>query len=73
MPVGRRPFESTSLTGVLTAHIMEAPKPPNELRPDISPAMNAIILRCLAKDPTARYANAGELLAEMDEYRSAAA
>jgi HAMP domain-containing protein/predicted Ser/Thr protein kinase len=73
MLVGRRPFESTSLTGVLTAHIMEAPKPPNELRPDISPAMNAIILRCLAKDPTARYANAGELLAEMDEYRSAAA
>jgi len=73
MLIGRRPFESSSLTGVLTAHITEAPKPPIDLRPDISPAMNKVILRCLAKDPAARYANAGALLADMEEYRSAAA
>jgi serine/threonine protein kinase len=73
MLVGRRPFESSSLTGVLTAHITEAPKPPIDLRADIGGAMNAIVLRCLAKEPAARYANAGELLAQMEEYRSAAA
>jgi eukaryotic-like serine/threonine-protein kinase len=73
MLVGRRPFESSSLTGVLTAHITEAAKPPIDLRPDIGGAMNAIVMRCLAKDPAARYANAGELLAQMEEYRSAAA
>src|SRR5260370_16672941 len=32
MLVGRRPFESSSLTGVLTAHITEKPKPPIEPR-----------------------------------------
>ncbi len=73
MLVGKRPFESSSLTGVLTAHIMEAPKPPIELRPDISAAINGIVMRCLAKDPAVRYANAGELLADMEEYRAAAA
>jgi HAMP domain-containing protein/predicted Ser/Thr protein kinase len=73
MLVGRRPFESTSLTGILAAHITENAKPPIDIRSDISSAMNAIVMRCLAKDPRARYANAGELLGDMEEYRSAAA
>src|SRR5437870_4026900 len=58
---GRRPFESSSLTGVLTAHITEKPKPPAELRPEIPSQLNAIIMRCLEKDPKARFANAGDL------------
>lgn len=73
MLVGSRPFESTSLTGVLTAHITEAPRPPIDLRADIGATLNAIVLRCLAKNPSVRYANAGELLADLEEYRSAAA
>jgi serine/threonine-protein kinase len=71
--VGRRPFESSSLTGVLTAHITEKPKPPIELRPEIGSEINAVVMRCLEKNPAARYADAGELLADLDEYRSAAA
>jgi serine/threonine-protein kinase len=70
MLVGHRPFESSSLTGVLAAHITEKPKPPIDLRPDIGSTVNAVVLRCLAKDPAARYANAGELLAEMEGMRS---
>lgn len=73
MLVGHRPFESTSLTGVLAAHITETAKPPIELRPDVGPTVNAIVMRCLAKDPAARYANAGALLAEMEGVRSAVA
>ncbi|HYI09620.1 MAG TPA: protein kinase [Thermoanaerobaculia bacterium] len=66
MLVGQRPFESTSLMGVLTAHVTEKPKPAIELRPDIGKEVNTIVMRCLAKDPAARYANAGELLAELE-------
>lgn len=66
MLVGRRPFESSSLTGVLTAHITEAPKPPIDLRPDIGREINTIVLRCLAKEPKDRYADAGELLSDLD-------
>ncbi|MGN6184972.1 MAG: protein kinase domain-containing protein [Thermoanaerobaculia bacterium] len=64
--VGRRPFESSSLTGILTAHITEAAKPAIELRPDIGRAINSIVMRCLEKNPTARYADAGALLADLD-------
>ena len=63
---GRRPFESSSLTGVLTAHITEKPRPPIELRPETGREINAIVLRCLEKDPNARYANAGALLHDLD-------
>jgi serine/threonine-protein kinase len=63
---GRRPFESSSLTGVLTAHITERPKPPIDIRPDIGRELNAIVLRCLEKQPAARYADAGALLADLD-------
>lgn len=66
MVVGRRPFESSSLTGILTAHITEKPVPPIELRPEVGREINAIILRCLEKDPKARYADAGELLQDLD-------
>jgi HAMP domain-containing protein/predicted Ser/Thr protein kinase len=72
--VGRRPFEAGSLTGVLTAHITEKPVPPIELRPDVGREINAIVLRCLEKEPGVRYADAGALLAALDalQLRSAA-
>jgi eukaryotic-like serine/threonine-protein kinase len=63
---GRRPFESSSLTGILTAHITEKARPPIETRPDIGRELNAIVMRCLEKDPKARYADAGGLLADLD-------
>lgn len=64
--VGRRPFESASLTGVLTAHITEKAVPPIDLRADVGREINAIVMRCLEKDPAARYRDAGALLAELD-------
>ncbi len=66
MLAGQKPFLSSSLTGVLTAHITEMARPPIELRPEIGRAVNAIVMRCLAKDPKARYATAGELLHDLD-------
>lgn len=73
MLIGRRPFESSSLTGVLTAHITEKPKPPIDLRADIGKEMNAIVMRCLAKDPATRYADAGALLADLESVQLLAA
>ena len=77
MLAGQKPFVSSSLTGVLTAHITETARPPIELRPEIGRAVNAIVMRCLEKDPKARYATAGELLHDLDsvqmQQRSAAA
>jgi serine/threonine protein kinase len=73
MLVGRRPFESSSLTGVLAAHITENAKPPIDLRADIGSTINTVVMRCLAKDPAARYKDAGALLADLEGMRTAAA
>ncbi len=70
---GRRPFEASSLTGVLTAHITEVPRPLIELRPAVSDHVNSIVMRCLSKKPGERYADAGALLAELDGVQVAVA
>jgi serine/threonine-protein kinase len=64
--VGKRPFESSSLTGVLTAHLTEKPKPPVDQRPEIGRELSLIVMRCLEKAPSSRFADAGALLADLD-------
>ena len=73
MLVGKRPFESSSLTGILAAHITEQPKPITDLRPDLPRELAAIVMKCLVKDPKARYADAGALLADLDRVQVPAA
>jgi serine/threonine-protein kinase len=73
MLVGEKPFVSTSLTGVLTAHITEQPRPPIERKPEIGREINGIVLRCLAKDPAHRYSDAGALLSDLDRVQMASA
>jgi serine/threonine-protein kinase len=46
---------------VLMAHLREAPRPPRELRRSLPADLEAIILRCLAKDPRDRFADAEAL------------
>jgi HAMP domain-containing protein/predicted Ser/Thr protein kinase len=72
MLVGEKPFVSSSLTGVLTAHITEQPKPPIDVRPEIGREINGIVMRTLAKDPKVRYATAGELLKDLDKVKAVA-
>jgi serine/threonine-protein kinase len=67
MLVGQKPFVAPFLTAVLTAHITEIPKPPIEQRPEIGPEVNAIVVRCLAKNPKDRYSDAGALLHDLDQ------
>ena len=71
--VGKRPFEATSLTAILTAHIMEKAVPVMEQRPDVGRAVNGIVMRCLEKDPAVRYADAGALLTDLDRVQMPAA
>lgn len=72
MLCGAKPFDSTSLTGVLTAHIMEKPKPPIEIRPEIGAEINRIVMKCLEKEASKRYADAGALLNDLDRLQSMA-
>ena len=64
--VGRPPFSGDAPHRVLSAHLSQAPDPVAMHRPDVPPALDAIVLKCLAKDPTARWADAGELLLRLE-------
>jgi serine/threonine-protein kinase len=58
---GRSPFAGRSPLKMLAAHLYEPPTPPTQIRPDIPPDLEAVVLRCLAKDPAARYPDAKSL------------
>ncbi len=59
--VGRPPFTGESPVSVAYQHVREMPVPPSELDPMITPQIDAITLKALAKDPADRYQNAREM------------
>ncbi|HEY0478524.1 MAG TPA: serine/threonine-protein kinase [Kofleriaceae bacterium] len=59
---GRPPFVSTQGTGVMiAAHIRDAAPDPRSFQPQLPAALAMIVLRCLEKDPAARFQTATEL------------
>ena len=52
---GRVPFEAETPVAVALKQISEPPRPPSQLNPQVPPALDAVVLRALAKDPAARY------------------
>ncbi|GAB2494936.1 Stk1 family PASTA domain-containing Ser/Thr kinase [Luteococcus sediminum] len=59
--VGRPPFIGDSPVSVAYQHVREAPAPPSQLDPQLTPSMDAIVLKSLAKDPDERYQSAREM------------
>ena len=55
---GRRPFEGKGITQVLLKIVKEPPRPPREIRPEIPPGLEAVILRCMSKERGDRYESA---------------
>jgi len=55
---GHLPFDARSDYHVMRAHVEQAPPAPRAHRPDMPAALEAIILRALAKAPDARFADA---------------
>jgi serine/threonine-protein kinase len=58
---GRLPFYAHGLIEICSVVLERPPTPPSVLRPDLPPELDALILRCLAKEPAARLASAAEL------------
>jgi serine/threonine protein kinase/DNA-binding LacI/PurR family transcriptional regulator len=55
--VGRLPFDTTTtdLVSVIYQHLEKEPTPPSQLNPEISPAVELVILKALQKNREARY------------------
>ncbi len=69
MLTGRLPFDADNPIGLAMQHVHEAPPPPRQFNPNIPPAVEAIILRALAKDPRQRFPTAGALAQALTHWR----
>jgi len=58
---GKVPFDGEGPGEVFAAILEQTPASPRVHRPDLSATWEAIILRCLRREPEARFQNAGEL------------
>jgi serine/threonine-protein kinase len=75
MITGRRPFaDAQGPTCLMTALMTREPAPPSSmfLRDCLPDAVDRLVLRCLASDPQARFTDAKELLAAIDEILASA-
>lgn len=61
MLVGQPPFQGDDSYSVGYKQVHEMPVPPMERKPDVPEALNAIVMRCLAKAPNDRYDRGFEL------------
>jgi serine/threonine-protein kinase len=64
---GRPPFVGPTLLQTIMSHIWDPVAPLKELRPDLPADVEAVVMRCLAKDPSDRYRSVAALQAALGE------
>ncbi len=64
---GTIPFEGEGMLEVLYAHVHREPPPASSRNPELSPAVDAVLARGLAKDPAARWESGGALVGALAE------
>jgi serine/threonine-protein kinase len=63
---GRLPYEGDDGAEVMRRHVFEATPDPRSVKPDISPAAAALLMKLMAKDPAQRYQTGDELVQHLD-------
>jgi serine/threonine-protein kinase len=63
---GATPFPGLNAQQTLAAHVTRAPVPVGQQRDGLSPALEAVVMRCLAKRPADRFQTADELVAALE-------
>jgi eukaryotic-like serine/threonine-protein kinase len=74
MLTGKVPFDRANSVNILMAHVNEPPPPLQDTNPDshVSPAIEDVVFRCLAKDPDIRFSSMDEMLASLKQAGSGA-
>lgn len=67
MLTGKAPFRGDTAVAVAYQHVSERPVKPSSINPKVSPALDQVVLRALAKDRFERYQSAVEFREDLDE------
>ncbi len=62
-------FTGDTPVAIAYKQVNETPPPPSASNPDVPPRLDAVVMKCLAKNPANRYQTAGELIADLERVR----
>jgi serine/threonine-protein kinase len=65
---GRVPFDGDNAVTVAMKQVTEQPVPPSQINPNVDPQLEAVILKCMQKDPKDRFQTADELYHTLHDY-----
>jgi eukaryotic-like serine/threonine-protein kinase len=60
------PFEGDSAVAVALKQVSQTPQRPSAINPQVSPALDAVVMRAMGKDPAQRFADADAFIAALD-------
>jgi eukaryotic-like serine/threonine-protein kinase len=63
---GRVPFEADSAVAIAMKQVSHTPQRPSSINPAVSPALDAVVMRALEKDPGQRFQSAEAFIAALD-------
>jgi len=66
MLTARVPFDGENPVSIAYKHVREDPLPPSMINPDVSPELEAVVMKALAKNPENRYRSAKEMRADLE-------
>ena len=66
MLTGRVPFDGENAVAIAMKQVGEEPPVPSTINPKVTPALDAVVLKSLAKDPAQRFQTAEEMIAALD-------
>ena len=65
---GRPPFQAANVLDTLVQSLESEPTLPRQLNPVVPKPLEQVCMRCLERDPTDRYATAGEVAKDLDRF-----
>src|SRR5215213_2972989 len=66
----RQAFTGETPVAVAYKQVDEMPPPPSAINPDVPPRLDAVVMKCIAKNPANRYQTAADLIADLDRVKA---